>query len=135
MNQSPQNITQTNVFLDTTILLEVILHRQNEDKAREALKQHAGDIHISTLTAHLIVHFGKKIVSLATLKNFLSDYTLLSLEKIDFTWAFSNVRGDDFEDALQLAVAIRHGCENFLTFDSGLYEHYKNLPNIKITLL
>lgn len=81
------------------------------------------------------MHFCTDVVGLQALQAFLTDYQLLSLDQADFDWAFANVRNDDFEDALQLAVAVRNGCEQFITFDKGLFETYKDLPGITIKLL
>ena len=123
------------MYLDANILLEILLSRPKEKSARELLEEQGDDIFISALTAHLVTHFGKSIVELPILRAFLADYTLLSLEANDFEWAFTNARDNDFEDALQLAVAIRNGCEEFVTFDKHLVELYEDLIQIKVRLL
>lgn len=123
------------VFLDANILLEIVLGRDNESVARKFIADHQGDLYISALTAHLIVHFGKDIVDLPIIRKFLSDYTIIALESSDFDWAFINSRSQDFEDALQLGVAIRNGCSQFVTFDKVLATTYKSLPSIEIKLL
>ena len=123
------------VFFDANVLLEVILARPKQAAARKVIKQYAGRSVISALTAHLVVHFGLERTDMATLRAFLDDYEMLALEPADFEWAFTNARDEDFEDALQLAVAIRSGQGQFLTFDKSLYETYKSLPNIKTVLL
>jgi len=123
------------MYLDANVLLEILLSRPNEKSARKLLEEQDDEIFISALTAHLITHFGKSIVELPVLRAFLADYTLLSLEANDFEWAFTNTRDNDFEDALQLAVAIRNGCKEFVTFDKHLAELYKNLIQIKVRLL
>jgi predicted nucleic acid-binding protein len=135
MNQLPKNTQTETVFLDANVLLEIILGRDNEAIARKTLEAHQGSLFISSLTAHLIVHFGKTIVDIPVLRQFLSDYTILSLEGIDFEWAFTNLRNSDFEDALQIGVAIRNGCTDFLTFDKALYKDYTDLPSIRAELL
>lgn len=122
-------------FLDANILLEILLDRQNNHIARGYLQHHAGNLGISALTAHLVIHFGTVIVGLPVLRKFLDDYKLQSLTDADFAWAFQNARNDDFEDALQLAVAIRAGYDEFVTFDKTLYEAYKTLPTIAVKLL
>ena len=133
MNSSLAN-TASGVFLDANILIEILLDRNKSHIARKILEEQKGNLCISSLTAHLAVYFGSKIVDLPVLRQFLADYTILALEAPDFEWAFMNVRGSDFEDALQLGVAIRHGCERFVTFDKTLCNLYKNLPAIKIEL-
>lgn len=123
------------MYLDANILLEIILNRPDQQIARSVIEEQTDEIFISALTAHLVTHFGKVIVDLPVLRSFLADYNILGLEANDFEWAFTNTRNIDFEDALQLAVAIRNGCDEFVTFDKHLAELYKNLIQIKVRLL
>lgn len=122
------------MFLDANIVLEILLGRKKEAVARKLIEKHSDDLYISVLTAHLVTHFGQAIVELPILRKFLADYTVLALDATDFEWAFTNVRKYDFEDALQLAVAIRNGCNLFVTFDKALVARYKDLPMIKTQL-
>lgn len=128
-------MTASKAFLDANLLIEIILARKQAKLARELIEKHRGQLYISALTAHLVVHFGQRIVDLPMLREFLADYNVLALEDADFEWAFMNVRGRDFEDALQLAVAIRNGCDTFFTLDSSLAATYKKLPAIKVALV
>lgn len=107
--------------------------REKDAEARRVLKQYAGNLYISALTAHLVMHFGQTFVALPVLRQFLTDYTILPLTAEDFEWAFINIRNRDFEDALQLGVAIRHGCSQFVTFDEALFATYQSLPSIIVT--
>ncbi len=97
------------MFIDANVLLEILLGRRHEAAARGLIISSVDELQISALTAPLIVHFGQAIVELPVMRHFLSDDTILDLESSDFQWAFTNIRGNDFEDALQLAVAIRNG--------------------------
>jgi predicted nucleic acid-binding protein len=135
MNQLQKSTQTETIFLDANVLLEIILGRDNEAIARKTLETRQNNLFISSLTAHLVVHFGKILVDLPVLRQFLSDYTILSLEGVDFEWAFTNLRNNDFEDALQIGVAIRNGCTDFLTFDKDLYKAYADLPSIRTMLL
>lgn len=135
MSQSPKNTQAESVFLDANVLLEILLGRRNETAARNVIEQHSENLFISSLTAHLVVHFGQAIVDLPILRKFLSDYTILALDSADFEWAFVNMRNQDFEDALQLSVAIRNGCDKFLTLDKTLAKSYSDLLPIQIRLL
>ena len=121
-------------FLDANILLEIILGRPKQQQAREFIERH-DTLYISALTAHLVVHFGQSIVEMPIIHEFLADYTILPLDPMDFEWAFSNARNGDFEDALQIGVAIRNGCDSFITFDKRLAKDYKSLPQISIAFL
>lgn len=136
MNLSLTNIQADSIFLDANILLEIILERHNMQLAKEFLLKYSDNsLFISALTAHLIIYFGQKRVDLPILRHFLEDYTVLPLDPVDFDWAFNNIRNNDFEDALQLAVAIKNGCISFVTFDKTLFETYASMKNISINLL
>lgn len=135
MNQLQKNTLNNATFLDANILLEILLGRRKEKIARKFLEENNENLHISILTAHLVVHFGKTVVPLPILRAFLSDYSLLSVDQPDFEWAFTNIRGNDFEDALQLSTAIRNGCSNFVTLDKSLVGAYKDLASIEVQLL
>jgi predicted nucleic acid-binding protein len=117
------------------VLLEILLGRQNDRSARKLLQDQVDDVYISAHTAHLVIHFGLAIVEMPVLRAFLADYKILGLESNDFEWALTNIRDKDFEDALQLAVAVRNGCDEFVTFDTHLVESYKDLLQIKVRLL
>src|ERR1022692_4608687 len=106
MSQLPGNTSVDSLFLDANILLEIVLGRKQEAAARKLIENQSEHLFISSLSAHLVVHFGQAIVDLRILRKFLADYTILALDSIDFEWAFANIRNQDFEDALQLAVAI-----------------------------
>jgi predicted nucleic acid-binding protein len=136
MSLSPKNTraSASGVFMDANILLEVILSRPREAVARQVLTRHANSLYISSLTAHLVVHFGTERTDLSVLRKFLTDYTILPLTDADFDWAFANIADDDFEDALQLSVAINGGCGRFITFDKALVKAYQNRGLIGIEL-
>jgi len=113
-------------------LLEIILNRDQHVTVRQYIETSENALAISALTGHLIVHFGVKIVRMPIIKQFLSDYEFYSLTAQDFEWAFTNIRGNDFEDALQIAVAVRNGCSKFVTLDKDLIKNYKDLTSIKV---
>jgi len=130
------SVGNTRVFIDANILLEVILNRPRQRVARQLLADNPANRYISALTGHLVMHFGSNIATFGTLQAFLADYTLLPLDESNFKWAFTNTLDNDFEDALQLAVATAAGCGRFVTFDQELYKHYRgNVEPLKIELL
>lgn len=128
-------MASSKVFIDANVLIEITLRRINQDKARKVIAKHIDGMCISALTGHLVMHFSSPSIEFSVLNAFLANYTVLELTKADFDWAFANIRGNDFEDALQLAVAVRNGCSQFITFDKKLYDTYNDLPSIAITLL
>lgn len=128
-------MAQNKIFLDANVILEVLLDRKNNRKARELIINNAGNLHISALTVHIAVYFGQTELELKSIKLLLSDYYVEDLKNIDIDWAYNNLRNDDFEDALQIAIAIRCGCDVFATFDKNLYKTYQSLPSIKLLYL
>jgi predicted nucleic acid-binding protein len=124
----------SSTFLDANILLEVLLDRKKAASAKSIIEASAGRAHISSLTGQLVIYYAQKIVDLSLLRQFLGDYKMVDLNRADFEWAFNNIRGQDFEDALQIGAAIRSGCDQFITLDQPLYKKYKAIRSIKIIL-
>lgn len=122
------------VFLDANILLELILpDRLNQKKVEAYLRTINSSVCISVLTAHLILYFGAKNgLSKEALTLFLSDYIIQDLTKIDYSHAMKIVSADDYEDALQLCVAIRSQCEIIITLDKDFARRYANTFQFKV---
>lgn len=123
------------VFLDANILLELILpNRRSLAPILQYLEQ-ANQTAISSLTIHLVFYFGRKVsIADTILHGVIAENTILSLERSDYEWAALYEQGQDFEDALQVACAIRSGCSEFVTLDRRLATRYADGP-IKVTLL
>lgn len=124
------------VFLDANVVLEIVLKdRPYFEQAQEFLGLLNDDTAISILTVHLLMHFGRKqnIVD-ELLENIIGENELLSITPEDYVWASLNERSKDFEDALQVATAIRNNCKSFITFDAALAKAYEGCP-IEMVLL
>ena len=67
-------MVQDKVFLDANIILEILLDRKHNLKARKLIVAHAGRLHISSLTVHIAVYFGHQEQELSVIKTLLSDY-------------------------------------------------------------
>ena len=117
------------VFLDANVVLEVILKdRPHFDEAKKFLETITDVTAISVLTVHLIMHFGRKAgIRDDLLEGIINENELLSITPEDYIWAVLNEQGKDFEDALQIATAIRNGCSSFITFDTTLAKKYTGL--------
>ncbi len=124
------------VFFDANIVLDVIIPgRPRATLARRALTANTPAA-ISTLTVHPIGHFGRQAgLDLGTIQLIVSDLRLLALDEAAVAWAFANCRGDDFEDALQLGVAVVAGCGKFVTADKNLAKTYTGHIPMKIVLI
>jgi predicted nucleic acid-binding protein len=124
-------------FFDANVLLEVLLERSKADSAARALEAAANNAAISALTAHLVVYFGSKLVEPMVLQNFLAEFTILPLTQADFAWAFENNHNhnNDFEDALQVAVALHGTCEVFVTLDKKPFDAYRQAGALEVRLI
>jgi predicted nucleic acid-binding protein len=118
------------IFLDANILLEVILKdRLQVSQVQKYLSTISGPTVISMLSVHLLMHFGRKgQVNDEFLHAVINENEILTLIPEDYIWATANERGRDFEDALQVASAVRAQCEAFITLDTRLARAYGYLP-------
>lgn len=118
------------VFLDTNVLLEIILKDRNKRKrVEDFLTSVSEPTAISILSVHLIMHFGRKEKAEdAFLEGVIRENELLAVSPEDYLWALNNEKNKDFEDALQIAVATRSGCEKFVTLDAKLAKAYADSP-------
>ena len=123
------------IFLDANIVIEVIGKRKNQKLAKEIITENEGCLFISALSAHLIVYFGSKFYDLDRIHDLLLAFEILPLTSDDINWAFTNRRDSDFEDAMQISVAIRNGCDQLITLDKSLARKYAGLSSIKVVQL
>lgn len=124
------------VFLDANILLEIILKdRAKKLQVENFLHSVSEPTAISMLSIHLIMYFGRKEqASDEFLECVIRENELLTLIPEDYEWATDNEKKKDFEDALQMAVAIRSRCETYVTLDNDLAKAYAGVP-IKIVTI
>ncbi len=112
------------IFVDANVLLEVIQKRIHA-KTCEQFLSNDEDKAISTLTLDLVMYFVERDkLPWKPIKSFLESFSWLPVTDADAQWAFTNFRGGDFEDALQVACALREGCATFVTLDQGLAKKY-----------
>lgn len=118
------------IFLDANILLEIVLvDRPRYGQVKRLLEAMHEETAISMLTVHLVMHFGRKEeADDAFLHAVLNENKILALTHEDYQWAANYEQGRDFEDALQMAAAIRSHCNSFVTLDQNLLKRYNKLP-------
>jgi predicted nucleic acid-binding protein len=77
------------------------------------------------------MHFGHgENISTKKLFRAIDRCTLLDLTPQDYLWAKRHCMDGDFEDALQMAVAVRNRCKVFVTLDKTLAKNYQKYINI-----
>lgn len=116
----------TRALLDTNVILDVLLKRGEWLADAEAVRQAnlggrlEGCITASSLTD--IYYLARKIVgrpsALEMVRDCLSVYTVLPVDRDALDHAV-RLAADDFEDALQLACAERHGLDAIVTRDAA----------------
>lgn len=119
----------TKVLLDTNVLLDVLFDRPHRSAVEAAVSQlvRNADVQlaISVLSVSTVFYFVEKGGFAKTAAHaFLSNYRIFDMNEADYSWAMDNDQGD-FEDALQVACAMRHGCRDFLTLDKALAERHR----------
>jgi predicted nucleic acid-binding protein len=120
------------IFVDANVLLEVIQKRTRTKECEQFLSNDKNKA-ISTLTLDLVMYFIERDkLPWESVKNFLESFSWLPIIEADAQWAFMNFKGDDFEDALQAACAIREGCSSFVTLDVALSKKYKQTMKVEL---
>jgi predicted nucleic acid-binding protein len=116
------------VYVDANVILELILQRPRMRDAAKMLGEADVSV-ISMLTVHLVWHFCRlENVADSVIETAIADKTIVDVTRTDYEWALRHEKGRDFEDALQVATALRSGCDTFLTFDRALARRYHHLP-------
>lgn len=107
--------------------------RPKVEEVRRLLEALDQPIAISMLTVHLVLHFGRvEHVSDELIHAAIARCEVLDLSEPDYAWAKTHETGKDFEDALQLSVALRAGCTHFMTLDHQLAKNYHQQPFVFI---
>ena len=120
------------ILVDANVLLEVIQKRTRAKECEEFLSNDKNKA-ISILSLDLIMCFVKRDkLPWEPAKKFLESFIWLPITDSDAQWAFMNFKGDDFEDALQVACAIREGSSSFVTLDRSLSEKYKQTMTVEL---
>ncbi|MBI3624077.1 type II toxin-antitoxin system VapC family toxin [Candidatus Saccharibacteria bacterium] len=116
------------ILLDANVLLEMLIAgRPRKAKVLRWMEQNTAEYCISMLTVHLVLHFGLKDgLSISQIKTFLSYYPKIALLPEDYVEAIKILRDQDHEDAIQLSLAERIGCDHIVTLDQKFADTYKN---------
>lgn len=80
------------------------------------------------------MYFGRKVTTNAVLTQFLADYYMTSMTAYVVKLAFDNLRGNDFEDALQVAGVLSAEYTHFAIFDWALAKCYKDTSGLTFVI-
>lgn len=121
------------VFLDASVLLELVIPGRVKYERVKKLLRNYSDVRASMLSAHLCWHFGRQAgVADESIAALLETCSLVALKPEDYHWALDNEQGRDFEDALQLACALRAGSDQVVTLDNKFAKRYQDLVEFTI---
>jgi len=122
------------LFLDTNVLLDVILNRENSEKVKRILTWAEGEdnvrIYISYLTIANTAHILRKISreeQRCIIKRILDRFNILSSNDMQISDAIG-IESPDFEDSLQIACAEAAGCNVILTRNAEHFSRFTSIP-------
>jgi predicted nucleic acid-binding protein len=124
------------IAVDANVILEILEERRLYDAAVMALERFGGtdvDLAVSTLTVSHVFYLAERHkLPMNRAEAVISKYKIFDVLKEDVRWALRYYKGKDFEDALQVAAALREKCSAFLTLDAGLAKKYAKYLNIEL---
>lgn len=125
------------IVLDANILLETLERRQSYDEVVRALERYAADetvdFCISALTVSNVFYLSEKHkIPAGRVETLLKEYKVFGVLAEDVQWALAHYGGRDFEDAVQVAAALREKCRAFLTLDALLAKKYSKFLNVEL---
>jgi predicted nucleic acid-binding protein len=124
------------IVLDTNVLMELLERRRYFTEVLEVLQKYQTEAQlaaISALTVSNVFYLAERFkVAPKNVELMLAGYRVLDVLAQDVEWALGHYARQDFEDALQVAVAIRVGCKAFLTIDSQLARKYGALVPVEL---
>jgi predicted nucleic acid-binding protein len=121
------------ICLDANIVLELLLNRKQAQACQEYIASTDDEIAITVLSISISMYYAEgKRLDLLEVERLLRDFVWLGAVEADVAWAFQYFAGKDFEDALQLAVASREGCQSFITLDKALAKKYTSIVPIEL---
>jgi predicted nucleic acid-binding protein len=122
------------VLLDVNAIMELHFGRRSWRDVLAAIAEDGEEAEhlVSILSVHILLHFVEKDKRSKTEAfNFLQSYGIFDMAEADYEWAMLNDQGD-FEDALQVACALRHGCKKLITLDADLSKRHNKHIVVKL---
>lgn len=123
------------ILLDSNILLEVLEHRRQYEDVIQTLANIAGKeiLAITVLTVSNVFYIAERNkLDFQKVENLIKSYRHMDIVGADVDWAIAHYKNKDFEDALQVAAAIREKYTAFLTLDASLAKKYSKFLPIKL---
>ncbi|MES2971652.1 MAG: PIN domain-containing protein [Patescibacteria group bacterium] len=113
------------ILLDTNILLEILENRRKHDAVTRAIANSSQPFAITVLTISDVFYIAERNkLDFGKVENLIKSHQYIDVVSADVDWALAYYKGKDFEDALQVAAALRKKCTAFMTIDSSLAKKY-----------
>ncbi len=115
------------VFLDTNVVMEVLFQRGKRADLQKLVMSLPDRTYlaISVLTVGTVFYYAERAkIAKTRVHDLLSEFIILDMGAEDYDWAVDNDQ-NDFEDALQVACALRHDCSKLITLDKGLAKNHR----------
>lgn len=118
------------IFLDTNIILEILLDRALSDKCKSIVSVPDNEYAISAITVHIIWYMAEKYkLQPRLIDDLLSVWIVLPINNRTLHMSRDRYDGKDFEDCLQATCAELGNCDEIITIDKHFKEHsHSKLP-------
>lgn len=124
------------VFLDTNIFIDILLDRQpfskESAKIYKLCENALLDGYVAPITINNIYYICRKAKHIDIIKEYLLDistfFTVAQFNSESIRKA-NNLKGNDYEDALQCAMAQQAGCEYLVTRN---VKDFKHMNTVKV---
>lgn len=124
------------IAVDANVLLEIIESRNRKTAVRNAIAAYGNQdesLGISTLSvSHLFYLAEAHKIPLKRVEQVIAPYLIYDVVAADVEWALGRYVDKDFEDALQIAAALREKCTTFITLDTLLAKKYNTYLTIEL---
>jgi len=123
------------IVLDTNIIMEILEQRSLHQSVGQAIAAHGSKarISLSTVTVSTVFYLAERHkISIKRTEALVVRYDYIDVLSRDVLWALDHYQQKDFEDALQIAAALREGCKTFMTLDKKLANKYGKHLNIQL---
>jgi|694.fasta_scaffold63943_1 predicted nucleic acid-binding protein len=124
------------IFLDTSVVLDLILLRKDKvilEELLQKLYQKEEEYGVCILTVHLVYYFAKKFgEDLNKVNDWFEAINILDLNEEDYLFVTANLNVEDMEDGLQIACSLRNNCQKVLTSDKKMQKKYDKFIPVEI---
>ncbi len=121
------------ICFDTNVLTDMMLARPTAEISHAYFAQNIKEASASILSLQFLMYYAEKHhMNTDAVRKASNLMIWLPVTEEDTQWAFEHYDGKDYEDALQVSIALREGCTTFVTRDKKLAQKYADEIKIKL---